>query len=158
MLQIRTAFHDAGAYNGRYGGADGSAMLSDTEQDWDANNFPLSFIPYARAALEGVVEQYQISWADAIAVGMQSHFSLVVLNTTTMPYHICYASNENHAHQFNLLDHCPQAALPARSSLAPLVAGGSASGGATAMSPIRRCCRTVTLSTATLPITGAWSE
>lgn len=69
-LQIRTAFHDAGAFDGSYGGADGSPMLTDDEQYWEANSFPLSFIPYARAALERAVEDYQISWADAIAVGM----------------------------------------------------------------------------------------
>eukprot|EP00906_Rhabdomonas_costata_P014049 RCo020147 len=67
-LSVRVAFHDAGAYSSGVGGADGSAMLSQTEQQWDGNRVPFPFLPYVRAALTTVVPTYGISWADGVVM------------------------------------------------------------------------------------------
>lgn len=44
-------------------------MLATAEQFWDANSFPLQFVPYVRAALWPIVSKYGISWADALVIG-----------------------------------------------------------------------------------------
>lgn len=68
-MLVRASFHDAGSHRNGEGGADGSALLTYEEQFWDANGAPLKFMPYVRAALWEVVDNYGISWADAIVVG-----------------------------------------------------------------------------------------
>lgn len=71
-----------GGHTRRMGGSDGSFALSAAEDLWPQNNVPLNFPPYVRGALFPLVQQYHISWADAIAVASAAATVFLARNTS----------------------------------------------------------------------------